>query len=560
MKSSLYISTFLVMILSFQWGIAQPPTNDPLEGKDDILLENERIEDVIDSEKPFIKPPYQDLKKGDQDPVQFRSKDFYVETDFDPAPPDITPLAKERLDKAKNSYVRLGIGRFLTPVGELYINNGRKKDTDFGLRFTHISAHDDKLPLREFRRDHGTVQASQISKDYTLSGKVHFYNTAYWTAYNDSTVNDTSGGAIGPESFRDSLRMGFTRFHTFINLRSNSTSRSELHFDTGIGLKIYGDKRDNSEFQLSLYPGVGYDITENFSGDLESEITYIRGRIDDVGANRFFLDAAPIITFNNGLHSVRAGVRFNYFSTNADTASGTNFLGPVIQGRFSIIPDQFAIVAGFTSGMINNTYSDMIYINPYLNRNVDIRPSIEKMNIYAGIEGNISDQFDFAARVYYRQVADQLMFIPTLEDYTFITVYDSLLKNTGLHIELNYDLNEQIRAGGSFNFNAYNSTSFESFFNASPVRLDAYGRYTWDERLRIQADVSYFGRALTAESEESFFYRSPFFGVALGADFQIVEQFSAFAKVSNLVGTQFQRWYQYPERGIDFRVGFTLSF
>lgn len=554
MKSSLYISTFLILILSFQWGIAQPPTNDPLEGKDEILLENERIDDVIDSEKPFIKPPYQDLKKGDQDPIQFRSQDFYVETDFDPAPPDITPLAKERLDKAKNSYIKLGIGRFLTPVGELYVNNGRKKDTDFGLRFTHISAHDDKLPLREFRRDYGTLQASQISKDFTLSGKVHFYNTAYWTAYNDSTVN------ADPESFRDSLRMGFTRFNTQIRLKSNSTARSELHFDSGIGLKVYGDRRDNSEFHLSLFPGVGYDITENFSGDLESEITYIRGRINDVGANRFFLDAAPIISFNNGIHSVRAGIRFNYFGTNADTTAGTNFLGPVIEGRFAIIPEQFAIVAGFTSGMINNTYYDMIFTNPYLNRDVEIRPSIEKMNIFAGVEGNISDQFDFAARVYYRQVSDQLMFIPTLEDYTFITVYDSLLKNTGVHLEVNYDLNEQIRAGASFNFNAYTTSSFESFFNASPVRLDVYGRYTWNEKLRAQADITYFGRALTAESEESFFYRSPFFGVSLGADYQIVEQFSAFVKVSNLVGTQFQRWYEYPERGIDFRVGLTLSF
>ncbi|MEL6842569.1 MAG: hypothetical protein AAFP02_05090, partial [Bacteroidota bacterium] len=385
--------------------------------------------------------------------------------------------------------------------------------------------------------------------------RVHFFNTAYWTGYNDSTVN------ADPESFRDSLRMGFTRFDTRINLATNSTARSDLTFDSGIGLKVYGDRNDNSEFHLNLFPNVGYNITENFSGDLESEVTYIRWRIADLGANRFFLDAAPIITFNNGVHSIRAGIRFNYWNTNADTVDGTNFLGPVIEGRFSVIPDQFAIVAGFTSGMVNNTYYDMIYINPYLNQDVEIRPSVERMNIYAGVEGNINDQFDFAGRVYYRRVTDQLMYIPTLSgDYTFITVYDSLMTNTGVHLEVNYDLNEQFRAGGSFNFNVFNTTSFEDFFNASRVRLDAYGRYTWNEKLRAQADIVYFGRALTAESEESFFFRSPFFGVSLGADYQIVEQFSAFAKVSNLVGTQFQRWYQYPERGIDFRVGVTLSF
>ncbi|MEM7656894.1 MAG: hypothetical protein AAF399_12250, partial [Bacteroidota bacterium] len=73
---------------------AQP--EDPLGGQDTITLENERIEDVINSEKPFLKPPYQDIKKGSTEEIRFQSKDFYVETAFVPVEPDIRSLDKEK--------------------------------------------------------------------------------------------------------------------------------------------------------------------------------------------------------------------------------------------------------------------------------------------------------------------------------------------------------------------------------------------------------------------------------------------------------------------------------
>jgi hypothetical protein len=549
-----YFGSLLVLLFAFHSLLAQPPSNDPLAGQDSLVLENERIEDVIDSEKPFIKPPYQDLQKGEQDNTDYRSKDFYVETDFEPGPPDINPLTQERPPKLKNGYVRLGIGRFLTPVGQLYVNNGRDKNADLGLKFTHISAHDDKLPLREFRQDYGTFSISKVDKDYTLGGKLHLYNTAYWTEYDKPEL-------VGfEENFRDSLRMGFTRFAADVNLKTNSTSRSESLFDVGTGVKVYGDRRDNSEFHFNLRPNAGYQLTDEFQAMLESELVLIRGMINDTSQNRFFVDALPQIRFNNGRHSVRAGVRLNFFRNSIDSV-GNSFLGPVVDARIGIVPNKLTAVAGFTSGMYMNNYYDLIFENPYLQRGSEMRASTEKMNIYAGVEGNIGDQFDYAARVYYRQVEDQLVYIPGADDFYFVAVYDSLLRNTGVHLEANYDLNEAIRAGASLNFNVYNTTTLPEFFNASPLRLDFYGSYTWDEKLRAMAELNFYGRSPQFEDAVGqVFDRKAFLGINIAADYRIVDRFSVFASVNNILGGNFQRWYQYPERGIDFRAGITVSF
>ncbi len=556
MNSSKYICTLVFALFSMQWVMAQPPTttNDPLAGQDDIVLENERIEDVINSEKPFIKPPYQEIKKGDQNSGDYRSKDFYVETDFEPGPPDIKPLVQVKDPKLKNGYLRLGIGRYLTPIGQLYLNNGRDKNTDLGLRFTHISAHDDELPLREFRRDYGTINVSKVDKDYTLSGALSLYNTAYWTAYNLPDVQGVE------EDFRDSLKMSFTRFALNTRVKSNSTSRDDLRYDVGVGLQVYGDRRSNNETEINIEPDFGYQISDNFLGMVETEITFIRGKINDSSQNRFFVDAVPGIEFNNGTHSIKAGVRLNFFNNSIDS-SGNSFLGPVIEGRFGILPGSLSAVVGYTSGMYLNNYNDMIFENPYLSRQSQLRASTEKMNIYAGLEGNVGEQFDYAARVYYRRVEDLLVYIPGDNEYYFVAVYDSLLKNFGVHLEANYDLNENIRAGASLNYNSYTTTTLPNYFNASPFRLDFYGSYLWNKKLRATGELNFYGKAPQFEDEVGqVFDRSAFLGINIAAEYRIVDQFSVFVQANNLLSGKYQRWYQYPERGIDFRGGLTLSF
>ena len=59
MKNITYILLFFVLILGGL--LAQAQDNNPLEGQDSLVLENERINDVVDSDKPFINPPYQEI-------------------------------------------------------------------------------------------------------------------------------------------------------------------------------------------------------------------------------------------------------------------------------------------------------------------------------------------------------------------------------------------------------------------------------------------------------------------------------------------------------------------
>ncbi|MEO0472911.1 MAG: hypothetical protein AAF206_25060, partial [Bacteroidota bacterium] len=357
------IFTIFSLCFSLGLGLLLGQTNDPLGDNKDIVLENERIEDVIDSEKPFIKPPYQEIKQPDKSTMQYLSKDFYIETDFDPAPPDIKPINPVKPEKYKNNHLKLGIGRFITPLVQLYLNNGRERNTDWGFYFKHLSAHQDNIPLRQFRENYGQLKGSVVEKKYTINGEAHLYNTSYFQYQQETT-----------DALADSLRMSFTNFGLSAGILSNEDPKAQGSYDLGAGINFFRDRRSNTEFSIDIRPDFAYEIAENFNVNWESELSFMLGSIGDVTQNRVFFDASPTIEFNNSELMIRGGLRFNFFNNSGDTTSFTN-LGPMIEASYAVVPESFVIQAGFITGMSHNAYQGLIDVNRYLTSDVLIRPS-----------------------------------------------------------------------------------------------------------------------------------------------------------------------------------------
>lgn len=551
MKILSYITLFFTVSLTVIQVSAQ--IGDPLGGKDTLTLENERIEDVIDSEKPFLKPPYQELQEAKTDQVRYDSKDFYVETDFEPAPPNIREVEKERQEKYKNNLLKLGFGRFATPFAHLYLNNGEGRDVDYGLHFSHISAHQDgQIPLREFREDFGTLRASMLAKEnrVNISGRV--YNKAYY----NYALTDTFAEV---ESLRDSLRMSFTHASLSATLASNYDRKRNYEYDLGIGINVHSDRRDNSEFHFNLKPTGGFRVVPDVLIGAKTGFTYIRGKIGGFTQNRIMADARPQVTYDNGTLMISGGVQVNYFNNSADT-SYTQF-GPAFEAGYEIVPDAITIVAGYNSGMTNNHYYGMIEQNPYLDPSVDFKPTIEKMNIYGGLEGNINQKMDFAARVYYKRIENQLIFDNSGDGRFFKTLYDSLMTVTGVHAELNYDLRDDIKGGVAVNVNSYNTSTVVNYFHASPVRIDFFGEYIYDQKLTARGEVFVFGpRPMGISDAGEVIRQNSFIDINLSADYRITNGFSVFFGVENLLATKYQRWNNYIERPIDIKGGITLAF
>lgn len=546
---------------------------DPLGGRDSLVLENERIQDVIDSDKPFYKADYQQINTGKEESLEYESQSFYVETDFEPAPPQVRPIELEDELPGGQNYLRLGIGRFTTPFGQLYLSNGRDKDLDLGLKYSHQSAYNDVIELRRFRIDQGRADATYLIDNLGLRGNLGFYNTNYFNYAGDTLID------VGPDSLpnrqqlvEDSLRMSFTHFTFGGGIFSPQDLGEPYRYAVDSRFGFYSDRRGNRETQLALLPTGGYAFTDQFELRAASEIGYTLGRIDTTQQNRFFFDITPTIHFHNERIQLTGGVKYNFFNNSIDSA-GQSLLVPIVRVRYALQPGSLAILAGYDGGMEQNTYSTLIRTNPFLQTDVRIRPTRQQMNVYAGVEGSVGSRINFAGRAYYQRNFDQLIY-RTDDSIYFRPVYDSLTTVFGAFAEASVQLTEALELGAAFNFNVYNTTNQDSltpsFFHAIPLRLDVYAGFkALEDRFTARGEFSLYGPTPMAEivvqgqGGETFTEvdnRGAFLGLNLSADYRITDGFSVFVAGNNLLGVNWERWYYYPERRFDVRAGLAFAF
>ncbi len=530
--------------------------NNPLTGKDSLVLENERIQDVIESEKPPMRPPAQQYKRPGSDQVDFNARQYYIETDYRPDNLQPVPPETSVADEVYNGMIRLGIGRFTTPLIEaVYDNRSGIEDVGLGFEFLHHSAHNDRLQFREFRKNYGTLSGSFLTNDSKLYGRLHLYNTRYFN-YADTLPRATEG------QLEEEIKMRFTRFETLVGITSLQDTDNPLRYDVSTRVRYYDGLRDNLEFNFTVNPQGSYQFTDEFSIRANAEWTFTNGRLGGDGHSRNFLDFTPTIHFRNDLLEIKGGFRFNAFGTGQEAVTeGSNQIAPIAEVKFGLVPEELIIVAGVTGGMQNHLYYDMIMENPYLDRNIVIQSTQEKLNIYGGIQGNISQQFDYSGRIYFKRVENPLVYTVPSDGAYYSVAYDSLMEVVGAHVEANYDLDNDLRIGAALTWNNYSLSQLDKFFHATPIRLDAYATYLLNDQLTLQGRMNFYGSTPVAlDGSGDILRRNAFVNVGFSADYRIVERFSVYLRLNNLLGTEFQRWLNYPERPLDVSGGITFIF
>ncbi|MEM6264707.1 MAG: TonB-dependent receptor [Bacteroidota bacterium] len=534
--------------------------NDPLGDKDKFTLENERIEDVITSDKPYLPLPAEEIQTRDSSAMMYNSQEVYVETDFQPAPPNPVSWKTEDKTNPYNNYVKAGLGRYITPLFQLYLHQGIGEEYDYGLNFTHLSAHDDAITYRRFREDYGTFTAGYLTADHKYVGKVNVYNTTYFP-YADSILNF---GDTLPDTqvdrLEDSLRTGFTQLGVSANMIRNYVPDQQINYNLGLNLELFTGRLDTREFHATLSPTGSYKFNDDLNLDLGSDFTFTSARIDSQGQTRVFMDLGPMLRYIGDAFEVKGGFRFNFYNNNADTASQTAFV-PLVEFRYYVVPNEVTAFAGFSGGMTYNRYFDMARTNRFLSNEIVIRPTIELMNIYAGVSGNYTERLDYNAKVSYRRVEDQLIFVAPENGTTFQAVYDSLMTDIGLELEANYDLLKELKVGTRLEYHIFNTSQVEEFFHATPLTLGVYGAYVWQEKLTVAAELNSFSPTpMALDGEGEVIERSTFVDMNLSADYRLGERFSIWAEFNNLFNGNWQRWYNYDERPLDFKAGATFVF
>lgn len=534
------------------WTNAQAQ-NDPLGGQDTMILENERIIDVIESEKPFFNPPSRQVQKPETGSFFYESIDYFMMTDYQPRPPQVRPLERERQPDYNDNMIKLGLGRYLTPSLQLYLNSGENRYAQYGLEFSHLSAHNDEIEYRKFREDFGTVYGSYQNKTNQLDGHLHVYNTQYFNYADTSAISSV-------ESFEDSLRMSFTHVELAGALKSLDDPNLLYRYDLGGKLRLHQDKRDNSEFHVILNPKGKLIFTDIVSLHADLDFTYTKADINGISQNRTFFGLKPLLSVQTDAFRAKGGIIFNAYNNDVDSSSQSNF-GPILEAEYELFPESLILMGGYTSGMTYNHYYGFIEENRFIGRQIGIQPTIEKFNIYGGIKGNAAQRVNYSAKVYLKKLEQAPVYTIPIDGAYFDVAYDSAVNVLGIHGEVNFLLSEAIRFGGAVNYNNYSTETFEKYFQLAPLKVELFGSYSWNDQLFAKASASFLSKTpMTQDAGEDIIYRDPLLLLNLSADYRILPNFSVFLNINNLLNTSYQRWYNYEERPVDILGGISFMF
>ncbi len=566
MKFNKLIYTTLVLVGSA--GLAAQAQDVKTTEKTDEKTINEEIE-VVRPYKPILAEAVKLRRSPDlNDVVDYKAKFNYALTDRRlELNSDINKLQAQQLAAAReeeliNNYAKGGFGNATTTLLEAYLNTGKDEALQAGAYFRHFG-QEGKLPGQKFNQQELSVFGRSITDQATFSGRVNYQRNGLRFYGQDPSR---------PDFNLDPAKQAFN----FIEAEGEvvnrySTDEDALSYAAKINGYLWGDKyeaRENAitvngylnkriqSFNLGLAAGLDFGSTKNATVKIANNLLRL---------NPYIRLQASGVKINAGINFVQ---EFGEFSSSR--------IFPLVTADFTLVPEYLQIFGELKGDVNKNTLKAFTDENPFLNQNIRIQNTIEKLSITAGIKGTGGPGFGYKIKAYHKKITDLPLYVNNFNAVnTFDVIYDfGDMKLTGINGEITVQVSDALRWTGGLTMEQYKPAAERESWFKPQARLSSNLLFNFNEQLSFNAAVYMQGESkaklYTAQPEAQYVLPDPsienivtmkgFVDLGLGADYKINKQFGAFLKVNNLLNTNNSRFLYYDNIGINVFGGISYSF
>ncbi len=488
----------------------------------------------------------------------------------------------------KTGYLKGGIGNAYTPYGEILINASPTKTTDFGLHLFHYSAWPSVKLNNELRvkTPYSQNTARIFMKNYfrraVLEWDINYDRNRFdyygFTGIDSIIYRET-------EFISNTLNKKQVFNNAFTNFRLRSLSpKSDFVYNTSLGYNYFWNATGQKSHH-GFFEG-GYSIDKKkFIIHLDSKVDYLyqdstaNMYSNLIGSHQFvYAGLSPTIEFNWDLIYLNAGI--NLASIFDDDSSAIFHISPKINFEYYPIKNILTIFAGTDGKLSSNHYKMMAEINPYIDPNIEIKPSQEYISFFGGFKGKISRKIAYMIDVNYSINGDKAFYY--LKKTIYPNASDEIknvfsVKNGNLNIlrfggNIRYSSEKVVISlvGNYFNYKSDDITnithlpSFDASLNTS-VQIT--------EKIKANLGASVTG-PMKGEIEISTYNIDPGNGlignpiisteiqdiktmidINLGAEYQYSKNLNFFLTISNLLNQNYEIWHGYNSQGIHFLAG-----
>lgn len=494
-----------------------------------------------------------------------------------------TIKTEQKLNQLYNTYVKVGIGTELMPLGEVYFDSKRSRKFVYGVHAKHLSSYgnfNDYAPA-QFDRTKVGLYGALNEKNYSLNGDLHYNNQGLhyygWKIPTDSVDRATTaqryqdvGGAFSFASHKkDSANLNYKVGIEYNNFGSKkpledslSDWRARENFfavNTNASYKL-GKEIYAADFNIR-YNGYKYGV----AGDTNTSII-------DTGIvlNNTIINLKPTIStylFNNRFKA-KIGVDIVI-----DAAVKTKaHIYPVAELKYSMFNDIFIPYVGLRGGLKQTTFKSLTADNEFVLPNVALRNENTAIDVYGGIKGTLSKRMSFNLSASFARVQNKALFV-TDTTYSvgnkFNLLFDTLNLTT-LEGSLSYQLNEKLKIDGIGRFYSYGLLNNTYAWNLPQWQAIARGSYNLFDKFLVNLDLNFEGgrKALVYAMEDDVKVENNQFAktlglvadINLGLEYRYNKRLSAFIQMNNLASQRYNRWYNHPVQIFQFMGGITARF
>ena len=482
------------------------------------------------------------------------------QTDFKPTVVSPVDTKKNRNDQTTGykNYVKAGVGNYGRLFAETYINSDQDEDLVYSIYGLHNGTS--RGPIEG--------QNSAINIDnIVLSGKYHASNFELKSDVGFESRNYRFFGydTLNYELTKTDLKQRLNMFNFGVGFE-NTNPKPIVDFGVNTRLRTLNDFYDAEEIDWASAAHAYFPIIEKHVTAMVNAESYITQRSDNYFDNpvrkRNLFRVEPSFNIDYSQFNVKVGFKaVNEY----DQIKGINLTKgfPTATVTYKT-RDLLYFFAGYDGDIIRNTLRSMLDENPWLMPQVDLENTTKNQEIYIGSRAELFKGFGYNFKASYGKFSN-LYFFNTFEGdpktRMFKIEYDPNLTDfVNIATELKYEPIEIWRTNLKFNYWYYETINFEHPYHRPSFEGRLGNTFVVSDKIVSNIDFYYIG---------SRYARDPFIvediklkGIAdLNAEFTYLfsNQFSAFVKLNNILGQNYQRYLNYPQMGLNFLVGLNVS-
>ncbi len=510
---------------------------------------------LADAVKIRINPDLED-KTPFKAPLTYFPIDKRLELNTDIKPLNAMKRPAERDSDLSNNYIKVGLGNLGTTYGEAYFNNGRDQALQVGGYLKHL-AQQGTLYDQNSSKEQAGVFGKSIGETNSLSGRIDYnYSSNYFYGFNTL--------AAAPAN----LQVNKQHFSTIGAEGELAKNYKDVDNDFTYAFKLKGyefsDAYQAKESNVVLSGFLNETINQFYVG-LSGSLDLSTQQDSLYNYNNSLIRLNPYIKFQGDSYKIDAGI--NIVDQFGYTSSFHIF--PAAKLELQIIPKYVRLFVEAKGDVNKSSLLDFYTTNPFLGQDLNIKNSVDKLDIAAGLKGTILPGLGFKATIFRNTVKDMPLFV---SDFDFSKGYnrfqviydDGRSRVSGFNGDLDYKASDDVDVFGRVEFKDYQMATVAQPWNLPKFKLTAGTVLHVSDKVDIKATLLIRGSALDPYPEITGSTIpttiSSFADLSGGIEYKASKRFSVFVNVNNLLNGTNQTWLYYPDYGFNIFGGVGFAF